>query len=125
MITFEWVVKNTGRSPAWITGGVSRARKIPKDSLPEQPDYGGAYRITLTPHPPNEQGTPEFARIRFSGDEFRALNEGKLNFVVSGFFTYRDALGKEHETRCCMCLEPGPSGLAMSMCGPEAYNRYT
>jgi len=127
-IKFAYSVQNTGRSPAWIIGGGGKAIKIAKDSLPDTPDYGPLGRgYGLTPTPPNDKGREEWAQLKFSGEEFQALVNGKLNFVIFGFMNYRDAVAGKIllETRFCICLEPGPNGLGMAFCGPDSYNRYT
>ena len=127
-IKFTYSIQNVGRSPAWIIGGAGKAQIIAKDKLPEEPNYGNLNPVySQTPAPPGEKGREEYAELAFSWEEFKALREGRLNFVIFGFMKYLSALRDEiHVTRFCICLEKHPTSadLAMSFCGPAAYNRY-
>jgi len=128
-ITLTWIFRNTGRSPAWITGGRGSAVKVAQASLPLEPNYPQEFEYALTPSPPNDS-REEFATLNFSGAEFQALWARELDFVVYGFVNYRDSLkNEEHCTRYCFCLsgpiENAKPLLNMSFCGPPAYNKYT
>ena len=125
VITFSWTVKNVGRSPAWLTAGRGMFEKGLAKDLPEVPDYKEEFKYALTPHPPNEEGFEERATLHFTPTEYVALCEGRLDFNVRGCISYRGLGDRKHETRFCMALRRGPQGLAMSFCGPPAYNSYT
>lgn len=124
-ITFQWIVKNVGRSPAWLTGGRGRVEKILAKDLASPPDYPEDLNYALTPHPPNEEGLKEHATLHFSPAEYTALWEGKLDFTVRGVIWYRGLGNRKHETRFCIGIQRAAQGLAMCFCGPPAYNRYT
>jgi len=124
-ITFRWTVRNVGRSPAWLTGGRGKVEKILADDLAPVPDYPEELDYTLTPCPPNEQGRQEHATLTFNPTEYAALWEGKLDFTVRGVSRYNGLGNRKHETRFCIGIRHEAQGLAMSFCGPAAYNRYT
>jgi hypothetical protein len=131
-ITFTWVVKNVGRSPAWLIGGRADIRKVRQTELPPIPVYPSPSDYTLTPKAPNEL-SEEFITMQFSAAEYRALWEGELDFILYGFVKYKSSLKRggeisEHYTRYCFCVQKhqgSSGGLAMCFCGPTAYNDYT
>jgi len=124
-ITFSWIVRNVGRSPAWLTAGRAGAEKIRADELPPTPEYPKPFTYSLTPSPPDEEGREESARLNFTPAEYVALCEGRLDFIVRGYISYRGLGNRLHETRFCIGIQKAEHGLAMSFCGPPTYNAYT
>ena len=145
-ITFFFKVVNIGHSPAWLTGTRGTTLKASPDTLPASPEYPKDIAMVLTPKAPcgtYNDTFEESARRTFEPDEYVALCEGKLDFVIYGIMTYRDPLNTsgftrrtlkrigihardEHTTRYCFSLTRGDKdAFAMRFCAPPAYNRYT
>lgn len=123
--------KNSGRSPAWVLGGVTKANKL-RGPMPETPDYSDDQLHTPKPLAPSDEiELPEQVLPINTDTEAWAVVGGELKLRIYGILHYRDVFGF-HETRFCLCLalkripQQGlPENVNAFFDGPEAYNRYT
>jgi hypothetical protein len=119
-------IRNTGRTPAWITsmGACAYFVKDEKD-LPKTPNYTRAGPFAgkgtlLSPDAFTETGVP------VTQQQAEQVRRGEMTLYFSGFVQYRDIFGEKHETRYCYQLKPShdltgaPSEFYVG--GPDRYN---
>jgi hypothetical protein len=129
------VLRNSGRTPGWITRGFIRSFLIPTGSqLPPEPDYSGGsaevpVNIIVAPN-----GFIQALHVPIALSVFAAARQGTQKLYVYGFVDYSDfanQAGKTRQSRFCIeyhvpaGFDPQPRGFYMAVDVPIAYTRCT
>ncbi len=109
------LLKNTGRTTAWITAIGSRGKLVTsEDKLPQPPEYDMASPIPKNGTPLAPGGFVERPFWLTSAEAAQA-ETGELILYLFGIVRYRDVFGEEHETRFCFQFKPALGGTDPAM----------
>ena len=126
------IVRNTGRTPGWITRGFIRYYLVPGGSqLPPEPDYRGnlaevPVNIILAPN-----GNIQPLHVRIPLSIFVNVRQGNQRLYVYGFVDYTDFANQTRQSRFCLeyhvphGFDPQIRGFYMAVDVPIAYTRCT
>ena len=126
------IVRNTGRTPGWITRGSIRYYTVPDGSqLPAEPDYRGGMadvnvNIILAPN-----GFIQSMYVPIPFSVFVAVRQGNPKLYVYGFVDYTDFANRQRQSRFCFIydvpkgLYPQARGFHMAVEVPIAYTQCT
>jgi len=129
------VLRNSGRTPGWITRGFIRSCFIPTGSqLPPEPDYSGGsadvpVNITVAPN-----GYIQALHVPIPLSALAVARQGTQKLYVYGFVDYSDFANQACQTRQSrFCIEyhvpggfdPQARGFYMAVDVPIAYTRCT
>lgn len=126
-------IRNSGRTPAWLTGHLI---KVAKEPLPETPDYGAERQRGPRPIVPSEQSVlAEEERIDLTENEWKNFHLSTMEVAVWGRIHYRGIFDSDHETRFRLRFIPNVGRdpyepherveCRAFFDGPDAYNRCT
>lgn len=130
------VIKNYGKSPAWITGMTAKLNifgppDLPRDSaergptlygrLPDVPQYGD---ISMRDGPSILTPSVSFTlSLTLGRGDFERIRNGDAVLLVYGIVKYRDVFRKDQEPiKFCFVYDHYTREGAFSIGGPEAYN---
>jgi hypothetical protein len=129
------VLRNSGRTPGWITRGFIRSFSIPTGSqLPPEPDYSGGLaevpvNIIVAPN-----GFIQALHVPIPLSVFAAARQGTQKLYVYGFVDYSDfanQAGPTRQSRFCIeyhvpgGFDPQARGFYLAVDVPIAYTRCT
>ena len=129
------VLRNSGRTPGWITRGFIRSVLIPTGTqLPPEPDYSGGSAETPVNIIVAPNGFIQALHVSIALSVFAAVRQGTQKLYVYGFVDYSDSVNQTGQTRQSrFCVEyhvpggfdPQARGFYMAVNVPIAYTRCT
>jgi len=126
------VVRNSGRTPGWITHGFIRYYPVPAGGrLAPEPDYRGGMaevevNIVLAPN-----GLIQPLHVAIPWSAFVAIRQGNPTLYVYGFVDYTDIANQQRQSRFCFIyhvpggFDPQARGFYSAVDAPVAYTRCT
>ena len=131
-LEFTYRVVNCGKTPARIVEWSARFHTVVSEGgLPDDPQYGELHApagidglvapgqlFSFTKKFEGEEG-------RLSLEQVEAVKSGKLGVWSYTRVVYRDAFGRQHETRACYAYFFTEGNWGFRTAGPRKYNDYT
>jgi len=118
-------IKNVGKTPAWITSWITKARDLETDILETEPNYGDTKGSIPQVLPPGDSFDSVLPWLPERLDE---AHRDRLFLYIFGFVSYTDGFGDPHETRFCFRYYPpfrDNKAQGFHVAGPPACNRQT